>query len=521
MDSAEAKRRFVRDGIGFLHEIVQGLRVLIRDGSSHGIVNELFRLTHSLKSEAAFVGARVLMGDAESLEALLEDLRSGTGLPDRSFVQNAQAIVRRLNGHLARLSASDGLPQGEATFGESGGSDAPRLNGNGAKRALRQVENGPGSAGRPTKRRDRRLTPLEVDMLREAQRRGERCFGVSVRLAADERMKKTRAYLLVNNLEVTAHVVRVWPSPDEPDEDLYERLDFLLTISGSEAGLYQAVNVDQVVSVKVRELDYDLVSAGRWRDAGAETSRTFTAPAQTFAVEETWLRELQDILSAVRSDADAIVDAAAHFGSGGELQEKAGRISGVAAEAVERIDHLTTARVGEEFIRLRQLALDVAADLGKNVHVKVDAGDVAGDRRTIEAVSDLLMHLVRNAVDHGIETPADRVRAGKPEVGTIELAVTRGSAETAFVVADDGKGVDLSWARRRAHELGLNVDENSSLTEILSTPGFTSGTGVQGHSGRGVGLDVVRERVALLGGSVDVESTKGQGTTVHVFVPGP
>ena len=172
-----------------------------------------------------------------------------------------------------------------------------------------------------------------------------------------------------------------------------------------------------------------------------------------------------------------------------------------------------------------RLLRDLEKKTGKKVTPILKGGDTELDRSLLEAIRDPLIHLVRNAVDHGIESPEARRAAGKPEAGTLTLSAYHESGNVTVEITDDGKGLDSEKIIRRALEAGLlHPDQVDALSErekirYIFQPGFTTAETVNDLSGRGVGLDVVRNNVERIGGSIDIKSTPGQGTTFKLKIP--
>ena len=175
--------------------------------------------------------------------------------------------------------------------------------------------------------------------------------------------------------------------------------------------------------------------------------------------------------------------------------------------------------------RVARGARDVEARLGKKVRFETEGVDQAVDRSLLEKLLDPLTHLVRNAVDHGIEAPEERVRAGKPEAGRLQLTVHREADALIVSLADDGRGMDPEAIRRAAVERGLFTVQEASLLDtprlfrLLTTPAFSTRSEVTEVSGRGVGLDVVLASVESLGGHLDIASEQGKGSTFTLVIP--
>ena len=177
--------------------------------------------------------------------------------------------------------------------------------------------------------------------------------------------------------------------------------------------------------------------------------------------------------------------------------------------------------VGTVLSRFRRLVRDLALELGKEVDFVAQGGETTFDKSVVDELGEPLLHLVRNALDHGLEQPADREARGKPRRGTLTLAARQASSLAEVAILDDGAGIDLDRVRRRGAEMGIqtaDMDE-AALLGLVFLPAFSTRKGVSSLSGRGVGLDVVKASVERLGGSVHVRSVAGRGTEFRLAFP--
>jgi len=181
--------------------------------------------------------------------------------------------------------------------------------------------------------------------------------------------------------------------------------------------------------------------------------------------------------------------------------------------------------INTAWARFPRVVRDLAMALGKQVRVETDGDDTELDRSIIEAIKDPLMHLVRNAVDHGIETPAEREAAGKPAEGVVHIRASHEGGQVTIQMHDDGRGIDLERVRAKAVERGLLKPEQAKkmsvrdTVELIFLPGFSTADQVTNLSGRGVGMDVVKTNVGRIGGSVEVVTKSGKGTTYTLKIP--
>ncbi|MCK7595124.1 chemotaxis protein CheA [Pseudomarimonas salicorniae] len=178
--------------------------------------------------------------------------------------------------------------------------------------------------------------------------------------------------------------------------------------------------------------------------------------------------------------------------------------------------------VGSVFSRFPRLVRDLSTRLNKQVRLKTVGEATELDKGVIEKIADPLVHLVRNSIDHGLETTEERRAAGKPESGNITLAASHQGGHIVIEVADDGRGLNRERILRKAQERGLQIPENASdsqVWELIFAPGFSTADQVTDLSGRGVGMDVVRKNILALGGEVGIESHTGKGTKITVRLP--
>jgi two-component system, chemotaxis family, sensor kinase CheA len=201
------------------------------------------------------------------------------------------------------------------------------------------------------------------------------------------------------------------------------------------------------------------------------------------------------------------------------------RLSGIIAEMRDAITRTRMQRIENLFVALPRMVRDLSAELGKQVLVDIDGGDVELDREMIEMIRDPLTHIIRNAVDHGIESPADRLKAGKREIGLLSVSARQSGNQILIEIADDGKGIEASKLVEKAVANGvIERDAAQKMTRgeqlaLIFEAGLSTAQAVTAISGRGVGMDVVRSNVERIGGVVEVDSAPGKGTRMTLRVP--
>jgi two-component system, chemotaxis family, sensor kinase CheA len=235
---------------------------------------------------------------------------------------------------------------------------------------------------------------------------------------------------------------------------------------------------------------------------------------------------------------DSLVDAAGELvlvrnrltslaprGTNDPMERAIGELERVAEDLQNAVLRMRMQPVGKLFSRFPRIIRDLARQLGKDIELVTEGEDTDIDRTVVEALADPLVHLLRNAVDHGIEMPDVRERAGKSRSGTVRLAAGQFGDRIVITVTDDGKGMDPEILRRKAVEKGLMDEEQAARLderecyEIVFRPGFSTAAEVSDISGRGVGMDVVKTKIVELGGTLSIDSRVGHGSTVRLSVP--
>jgi two-component system chemotaxis sensor kinase CheA len=201
------------------------------------------------------------------------------------------------------------------------------------------------------------------------------------------------------------------------------------------------------------------------------------------------------------------------------------QLNQVTTEMQEAVMKMRMYPISNLWSRLPRIVRDLAQQIGKKCRLEMEGGSTELDKNLIEAIKDPLTHLVRNAVDHGIESPGDRLKAGKPTEGKLALRARHESGQVIIELQDDGKGMDPDSIRSKAVERGIATrdfvdrQKDQDVFAYVFLPGFSTARAVTQVSGRGIGMDVVKTNIESLGGGIDIDSLPGKGTTVRLRIP--
>lgn len=333
-------------------------------------------------------------------------------------------------------------------------------------------------------------------------------------------------------LEILSHaaegaLAQVRSGERVPDDDL---VSAVLAILDRIAELVQALETGEAISSAD---DEQLIAALTERRAGEREAGERIVPAEgdrSKAIRS--IRLSVDLLDRMMNGISDMVLARNELAR--RLREAPGetavenafeRVSACIAEMRDAITRTRMQRMDSLFVLLPRMVRDISAQLGKKVALQVEGGDVELDREMVDMIRDPLTHIVRNAIDHGIESPEQRIRAGKPATGTLRISAQQAGNQIVIEIADDGAGIDGDKLLRKAIAGGLLSPEQgerlspAQRTALIFEPGLTTADAVTAISGRGVGMDVVRANIEHIGGLVDAESRPGQGVRLTLRVP--
>jgi len=349
---------------------------------------------------------------------------------------------------------------------------------------------------------------------------------VQVTLRAEAPLKGGRALLALKRAQALGAVQGVTPPQAGFESDDFDgRFSFRLDSSAAAADIERAVRAaGDVEHVSVGGGGEERrAAAPRGGAAAAAAAEATPEKSRHIRVDLRRLDELMDLIGELVTVRGRLNELAAARRDPA-VDDVAIQISRLSADLQAGIIQARMTPVWQVFDRFPRLVRDLARELDKQVAFRVEGKEIELDRAILDELGDPLLHLLRNAVDHGIETPAERRRRGKPPEGEIVLAAVRERASVAISVSDDGRGIDRARILERAKREGL-VDPHAEalsddqLLRVLARPGFSTAEAVTSVSGRGVGIDVAVTRIRALGGSIDIRTEAGKGTSFVLRLP--
>lgn len=259
-------------------------------------------------------------------------------------------------------------------------------------------------------------------------------------------------------------------------------------------------------------------------DAG-DGNEALTGKSQTIRVSVDTLEHLMTMVSELVLTRNQLLEIARRSSEDHGYKVPLQRLSQVTAELQDGVMKTRMQPIGNAWQKLPRVVRDLSNELSKKIELVMQGADTELDRQVLEVIKDPLTHMVRNSADHGIESPAERRAAGKPEKGVIRLNAYHEGGSITIEIADDGKGLNHAAIRKKAVERGIATEaevermSDVQVAKFIFHPGFSTAAAVTSVSGRGVGMDVVKTNIELIGGTVDIRSEQGRGTTFRIKIP--
>jgi len=490
-------------------------------------LNEIFRCVHTLKGMSATMGYDKLTQLSHEMEDLLDQLRNkkmqltseiidtlfaAVDVTEELFneikdkkpsVVNISAISKDLKSILA----------GEAAVKKE---KQPALK---DKSRIEDIES------------DISFAELEINRFGELKKQGNNILRIKITLSRDCAMKEARAFLVITNLNKLGEIIKAFPGVESLKEG---KFDFSFVVF---LGTREQQSIVQSELLNISEVDEVVVTVFDLPEIASQIAKTQSAGVSPAVATPAYVKKIQSMRIPVER-LDKIMNLM------GELAiAKIRLIQVVQTYKIDPLEEVTSAldrlisTLQDEVMQTRLLPVayildafprvvrDVARKQNKEVDLEIVGSEIELDRVVLDEISDPLLHLVRNAIDHGIESPQERKAKNKDPRGKIIIKVSREKGQIFIEVSDDGQGVDFLAVRDVALSKGLLTQEEvlqldqKRVLDLIALPGFSTSQKITDISGRGVGLDVVKSKIDSLGGRVDFESQKDAGSRFILTLP--
>ncbi|MGG1558369.1 chemotaxis protein CheA [Geobacillus thermoleovorans] len=531
MDMSQYLDLFIDESKEHLQAINERLLELEKTPEDMSVVNDIFRSAHTLKGMSATMGFEDLANLTHQMENVLDGIRNRR----LSVTPELLDVIFEAVDHLEAMISS-------IAAGGDGTRDVRRT-----VEQLKRIEQGE----MPNKQAAREEPPLEhaygefeYHVLEQAKEQGFSVYEIRVRLRDDCLLKAARVYMVFEQLNEVGEIVKATPPVEMLEEEQFDR-EFLVTVvSKAPADELQKrlMGISEIDDVKVSRLSSDEPSAESEKaaapqqpaameqaaavqaEAEAPEKQTAKQATKTIRVNIERLDRLMNLFEELVVDRGRLEQISRELNHA-ELTETVERMSRISSDLQTIILNMRMVPVETVFNRFPRMVRQLARELGKKVRLDIIGADTELDRTVIDEIGDPLVHLIRNALDHGIEAPDVRAARGKPEEGIIQLRAYHSGNHVFIEIEDDGAGISREKVLQKAKSRGIVSPQaaehlnDQQIYELIFAPGFSTAEKVSDISGRGVGLDVVKSTIESLGGTVSVDSQPGKGSLFSIQLP--
>ncbi|MFD1735836.1 chemotaxis protein CheA [Bacillus salitolerans] len=548
MEMSQYLEVFIEESKEHLQAVNDHLLELEKNPTNLSIVNEIFRSAHTLKGMSATMGYEDLASLTHQMENVLDGIRNNKinvtpGILDVVFqsVDHLEEMV------LSIASGGDGkkdvkdvvvklkmIEEGKQPQSANTTETSTEQEG--------QTNTGATSTSVPSQEYDE----FELTVIQQSKEQGFEAFEIEVELREDCLLKAARVFMVFEILEQLGEVIKSNPSVDLLEDEKFDHLFTVTVVSKETADDIQSkvLKVSEIHHVKVQAINLGSNRSSISEDSKQEeqtitkvessevvestkkqtTTKEATVSNKTIRVNIERLDVLMNLFEELVIDRGRLEQISNELNNA-ELHETVERMTRISGDLQNIILNMRMVPVETVFNRFPRMVRQLARDLGKQIDLQVVGAETELDRTVIDEIGDPLVHLIRNALDHGIEMPEVRRKNGKKEEGTVILKAYHSGNHVFIEIEDDGGGISRDKVLKKAISNGI-VSEQSAATlsdkqvyELILASGFSTAETISDISGRGVGLDVVKNTIESLGGSITIDSTLGEGTTFSIQLP--
>ena len=541
---------FLDESHEHLQSLNEGLLRLEENMEEIDAVNDIFRNAHTLKGMSATMGFAKIAELTHEMEDVLDLVR-------KSQLKLNEDIMDTLFKCLDSLEQMvDSVGNGEAEdvvdvsdlvaklSSISKGTPAPAADGAAAAAPAAASSGGDAAAGATLD-----LDDIDLDVMKKAKEAGMNLFHIKVTLMETCVLKAARSVMVMHALDEVGDVLKSIPPAEDLEQEKFERsFDVLIATSGDAEAMQNAVDtVSEIEDIAVTAVDPDKIgkeaapAPAAAPAAAAPAAKAAPAPKKEAGKSAAAPAKKQHQSQSVRVDIeklDTLMNLMGELVINKVRLEQIGqthRLSDL-METLEQMDRVTgdlqnivmkvrMVPVSAVFNRFPRMVRDVSKELGKEINLTIEGEETELDRTVIDEIGDPIMHLLRNSLDHGVESPDVREAKGKSRTGEVGLIARHEGNNVVIMITDDGAGIDANKIRRKAVEKGMVTQseadslDDADAVRLIFLPGFSTAEQITDISGRGVGMDVVRSKIEALSGHVDVETHIDEGSIFKIKLP--
>ena len=512
-------------------------------------INEIFRAAHSLKGMAGTMGYKRMQNLTHDMENVFSEIRSGNMKVNSNLIDTLFQCLDALEEYTNNIqeTADEGTNDNQpliAQLAEFLGNEGKMQE---APKAEKKEEKAPAESGSDKKWLDIKLDDSERTVLSKAKEQGKNIYGLTIFIHENCLLKAARAFLVYKAVEEKAEIMVCNPPAQDIEDEKFE-LDFSLIVISDDSLdniLAAARNVSEIEKVLGDNYEFEPVKEEEKAAVvqAQTTAKETTAVTQqakggekkaiskpvvnrTVRVDIEKLDVLMNLVSELIIAKNSLVSASTAEGSSNVgFNEQIEYLESVTTNLHESVMKVRMVPIESVVSKFPRMIRDLSKKLDKKMELYMSGEETELDRTVVDEIGDPLMHLLRNAADHGLESADVRAKLGKPEIGSIFLDAYQDGNNVVIEVRDDGAGINVEAVKKTAIERGvITPEQGESMSEkdiinLLFHAGFSTSKKISDVSGRGVGLDVVKSKIESLSGEVEVKSKMGEGSTWTIRLP--
>lgn len=505
----------------YLQRLNDCLLELEKNPGESDVLDEIFRAAHTLKGMAATMGYKKMAELTHHMESVFELFRSGKSSINTEIINLIFKCLDQLSQIVEDLREGDVLEY-----------DLRGL--------ISQLENvyhskeisKTGIANRNKSFNDE-ISEIDLMVIHNAYEKNYKAYDIRIELSKDCILKGARAYLIINGLDKEGEIIQSDPCTEVLESGDFENRFKLLYITRLEKEEVVALVEDnlEIASVSVNELnpqdgegfnpvEEDSNNYNNNEDKNNHTSHLSQGMNQYIRVDLNKLDSFMNLVSELVIYRTRLENASKQDKTAA-IHEPLEHVARITTELQDLVLKIRMQPVNVVLNRFPRMIRDLSTELNKEIQLIIEGEETELDRTVVSELSEPLVHLIRNAADHGIESAERREAIGKPRAGTIKLSAYQEGNRVVIMIQDDGKGIDPEAIRASAIKKNINVQgfTDKDLIQLIFNQGFSTSEEVTNVSGRGVGMDVVRQKIESLGGDIDVVSQVDKGTTFIIKLP--
>ncbi|KLE14934.1 chemotaxis protein CheA [Clostridium sp. C8] len=541
MDVSQYMGMFLEESMDNLQNLNEALLDLEQNPNNIDKVNEIFRVAHTIKGMAATMGYSNIAELTHKMEDILSRFREGK----LSVTRNVVTVLFDCLDTLEKMVSNIEDGNDEDVEIKNIIEDLENVVNNKIeeKEEEEEEEINKENINNSTKIE---LNQYDLSVMKQASENGFNGVNIEIILREDTLLKSARAFLIVQELETQGEILKSFPSTEDIENEQFDtELFFVLITSKSKEEIEDLVmNISEIRSVEtsyvvlddafiteknianneiVSELEKihikeDLVKnkvekQEKKRENNKKAHQSVRVDLQRIDKLMNMVSEL--VIYRTRLEQIVINDKSQ------ELIETLEQVERTTSDLQDLVMKIRMLPLEVVFNRFPRMIRDLSVELKKEINFVIEGAETELDRTVIDEIGEPLIHLLRNAADHGIESKEERIAKGKDPVGTIKLVAYQEGTKALIKVSDDGAGINLEKVKAKAEKVGINTDglSDNDIRNLIFAQGFSTNTVVTDISGRGVGMDVVKTKISSLGGTVDVISEEGKGSSFIIKLP--